>query len=71
LIAIIGWKEPNYTFFDTIPKPNYRTRHLSLGIASDAMHNKMNVVVFEGYLHDLEEAIFNMWRVTPQAIAQY
>jgi hypothetical protein len=60
LIDIVGWKEPNYTFFGTRPKPNYGARYLSLGIVLDATHNKMNAVVFEGYLHDLEEAIFNM-----------
>jgi hypothetical protein len=48
LIAIMGWKEPNYAFFTTRPKPNHGARYLSLGVASDAKHRKMNAVVFEG-----------------------
>jgi hypothetical protein len=71
LIAIMGWKEPSYTFFGTRPKPNCGVRYLSLGVMSDAKHKKMNTVVFEGYLRDLQEAISNMWRITPQVVAQY
>jgi hypothetical protein len=71
LIAIMGWKEPNYTFFTTRPKLNCGVRYLSLGAVSYAKHKKMNVVVFEGYLHDLQEAISNMWRITPHLVAQY
>jgi len=71
LIAIVGWKEPNYTFFGTKPKPNYGVRYLSLGIVLDAKHKKMNATVLEGYLHDLQEAISNMWRIKPQVITQY
>ena len=65
LIAIMGWKEPNYTFFGTRPKSNCGVRYLSLGDMSNAKHKKMNATVFEGYLHDLQEAISNMWRITP------
>jgi hypothetical protein len=71
LIGIVGWKEPNYTFFSTRPKPNYGARYLSLGIRSDAKHKKMNTDVFKGYLHDLQEAISNIWIITPQVVAQY
>jgi hypothetical protein len=71
LIAIVGWKEPSYTFFDTRPKPNYGARYLSLDVMSDAKHKKMNADVFEGYFRDLQEAISNMWRITPQVVAQY
>jgi hypothetical protein len=31
LIEIMGWKEPNYAFFATRPKPNHGARYLSLG----------------------------------------
>jgi hypothetical protein len=53
MIAIMGWKEPEYAFFATKPKPNHGGRYLSLGTMSDAKHRKINVVVFEGYLRDL------------------
>jgi hypothetical protein len=53
LISIIGWKEPNYTFFATKPKLNHGARYLSLGATPDANHMKMNIVVFEGYLCEL------------------
>jgi hypothetical protein len=69
LIVIVGWKEPNYTFFDTRPKPNYGARYLSLSVTSDAKHKKMNVVAFQEYLRDLQEAISNMWRITPEFVA--
>jgi hypothetical protein len=71
LIAIMGWKEPNYVLFSTRPKPNHGARYLSLGAASDAKNRKMNATIFEGYLHDLQETITNIWRITPQAIANY
>jgi hypothetical protein len=57
LIAIMGWKELNYTFFDTRPKPNHGARYLSLGAVSYAKHMKMNATIFEGYLHDLQDVI--------------
>jgi hypothetical protein len=31
----------------------------------------MNGSIFEGYLRDLQEAISNMWRITPQVVARY
>jgi hypothetical protein len=30
---------------------------------------KMNGSIFKGYLHDLQEAISNIWRITPQVVA--
>jgi hypothetical protein len=71
LIAIMGWKEPKYVFFTTRPKPNHGARYLSLGTASDARNRKMNTTIFEGYLHDLQETIANLWRITPQVVAYY
>jgi hypothetical protein len=71
LIAIMRWKEPNYTFFATRPMPNQGERYLSLGAKPDAKHMKMNIAVFEGYLRDLQEAISKLWRITPQAITHY
>ena len=70
-IAIMGWKEPNYTFFGTRPTLNCGARYLSLGVTSDAKHKKMNATIFEGYIRDLKEAISNMWRITPQVVTQY
>jgi hypothetical protein len=71
LIAIMGWKEPNHTLFTTRPKPNYGVRYLSLGAMSDDKNRNMNAAVFKGYLCDLQEAISNLWRITPQAVAHY
>jgi hypothetical protein len=65
LIAIMGWKEPNYTFFGTRTTPNCGARYLSLGAVPYAKHKKINTTVFEGYLRDLQEVISNMWRITP------
>jgi hypothetical protein len=65
MIAIMGWKEPNYTFFTTRPKMNHGARYLSLGVAPDTKHRKMNIVVFEGYLLDLQDTIKNIWIITP------
>jgi hypothetical protein len=64
LIAMMGWKEPNYTFFSTRPNPDHGVRYLSLGVMSDAKHRKMNETIFEGYLHDLQETIAKLWRIT-------
>jgi hypothetical protein len=64
LIAIMGWKESKYVFFSTRPKPNHGARYLSLGAVSDIRKRKMNTTIFEGYLHDLQETIANLWRIT-------
>jgi hypothetical protein len=71
LIAIMGWQELKYAFFTTRTKPNHGVRYLSLGIASDTRNRKMNATIFEGYLHDLQETIANLWRITPQVVAYY
>jgi hypothetical protein len=52
-------------------KLNCGARYLSLGVTADAKHKKTNATVFEGYLRDLQEAISNMWRTTPEVVAQY
>jgi len=31
----------------------------------------VNGSIFEGYLHNLQEAIFEMWRITPDVVARY
>jgi hypothetical protein len=71
LIDIMGWKEPNYTFFATKPKPNIGERYLSLGVTSDAKNMKTNTTLFEVYLRDLQDTITNLWRITPQTVAYY
>jgi hypothetical protein len=71
LIAFMGWREPRYVTFGTRPKPNQGARYLLLKATSDARHKRMNGSIFEGYLRDLQEAINNMWRITPQVVAQY
>jgi hypothetical protein len=31
----------------------------------------MDKSIFEGYLRDLQEAINNMWRITPEVVTRY
>jgi hypothetical protein len=71
LIAIMGWKEPNYVFFATKPKPNHGARYLSLGAMLETRIRKMNASIFEGYLRNLKEVIANLWRITPQVVVYY
>jgi hypothetical protein len=66
LIAIMGWKETNYAFFTTRPKPKHGARYLSIGAALDTKNRRINAVIFKGYLHDLQETIAKIWRITPQ-----
>jgi hypothetical protein len=68
LIAFMGWREPRYVSFASKPKPNQGERYLLLGATSNARNKKMNGSIFEGYLHDLQEAISSMWRITPQDV---
>jgi hypothetical protein len=70
IIAFMGWREPRYVTFGTRPKLNQGARYFLLKSTSDAKHKRMNRSIFEGYLWDLEEAINNMWRITPWAIVQ-
>jgi hypothetical protein len=53
LIAFMGWREPRYLTFGTRPKLNQGARYLLLKATSDAMHKRMNLSIFEGYLRDL------------------
>jgi hypothetical protein len=71
LIAIMGWKELKYVSFATKTKPNHGVIYLLLDAASDARHKNMNTSIFKGYLHDLQETIANLWRITLQAVAYY
>jgi hypothetical protein len=71
LIAFMGWKEPRYVVFFTRPKPNQGVRYLLLRARPKARRKKVNGAIFEGYLHDLQEAISKMWRITPEAVARY
>ena len=71
LIAFMGWREPRYVTFVTIPKPNQEEKYLLLKATSDARHKRMNGSICEGYLRDLQEAISNMWRITPQDVTRY
>jgi hypothetical protein len=66
-----GMEGTKICIFSTRPKPNHGARYLSLGTTSDARIRKMNASIFEGYLHDLQEAITNLWRITPQVVAYY
>jgi hypothetical protein len=60
LVAIMGWKEPNYAFFSTRPKPNHRERYVLIGATSDTRNIRMHESIFEGYLCDLQETIANI-----------
>jgi hypothetical protein len=71
LIAFMGWREPRYVTFSTRPKLNQEARYLLLKATSDARHKRMNRSIFEGYLCDLQEAINNMWRITPKVVMQF
>jgi hypothetical protein len=71
LIAFMRWREPRYVTFCTKAKPNQGKRYLLLRATSNASHKRMNGSIFEGYLHDLEEAISKMWTITPEAVAWY
>jgi hypothetical protein len=46
-------------------------RYLSLGATSYARKKNMNASIFEGSIHDLQETITNLWRITPQDVAYY
>jgi hypothetical protein len=65
LIAFMGSREPRYVSFATRHKQNKGAIYLLLGTTSDARHKNMNESIFERYLHDLEDATSNMWRITP------
>jgi len=71
LISFMGWRDPRYVTFGTRPKPNQGARYLIPKSTSDARHKRMNGSIFEGYLHDLHEAISNMWRITPKVVTWY
>jgi hypothetical protein len=71
LIAFMGWRETRYVTFGTIPKLNQGARYLFLKSTSNSQHKRMNGSIFEGYLHDLQEAINNMWRLTPEVVTWY
>jgi hypothetical protein len=60
LIAFMGCREPRYVTLVTRPKPNQGERYLFLKSTSDARNKRMNRSIFEGYLHNLQEAIRNM-----------
>jgi hypothetical protein len=56
LIAFMGWKEPRYVVFCTRPKPK-GARYLLLKAGTNYRHKRKNGIIFESYLHDMQEAI--------------
>jgi hypothetical protein len=68
LIAFMGWREPRYVVFGTRPKPNQGEIYLLLRARPESRRKKENGSIFEGYLHDLQESIFTVWRITLEVV---
>jgi hypothetical protein len=66
----MGWREPGYVVFCTIPKP-VGARYLLLKVGPKARHKRENNIIFEEYLRDLHESISRMWRIKPEVVALY
>jgi hypothetical protein len=70
LIAFMGWQEPEYVVFSTRPQLA-RVRYLLLRSGPQTRHNKENGIIFEAYLWNIQEAISQSWRITPEVVVQY
>jgi hypothetical protein len=60
----MGWREPEYTVFDTTPQPR-GARYCVLRVGPLAKKKKEKEIVFEAYLQEIQEAIDRAWRITP------
>jgi hypothetical protein len=70
LIAFMGWKELDYVIFCTTP-PLGGTRYCILKSMPLANHKKGNGIIFEAYLREIQEAINQAWRITPEVVTRF
>ena len=70
LITFMGWKEPYYIIFCTTPQPGGVRYHVLKSMPL-AKNKKGNVIIFESYLWEIQEAINRAWRITPKAVARF
>jgi hypothetical protein len=68
LIALIGWKEPPYSYFCNRVGRCHATRYTSMGSTSDSKRRSGNANTFSQYLSDIQDNIANTWRITPEVI---
>jgi hypothetical protein len=54
LIALIGWREPKYTYFCERNSHCRATRYILLGSTSDSKSRSENASMFVGYYNDLQ-----------------
>jgi hypothetical protein len=71
LIALVGWREPKYTYFCKRTTRFRTSRYISLGSTSDSKTRSENAGMFAGYYNDLQEIIANTWRIMPEVVMQY
>jgi hypothetical protein len=70
LIAFMGWREPEYVVFSTRPQPE-GARYRVLRSGPQTRQKRENGIIFKAYLRDMQEAINQSWRITPEAITRY
>jgi hypothetical protein len=71
LIALVGWREPPYSYFCDRIGHCHTTRYTSMGSTSDPKRRSGNASTFAWYFNDIQESITNTWRITPEVVAQY
>jgi hypothetical protein len=71
LIALIGWREPQYTYFCERTSHCHAMWYTSLGSTLDPKIKSTNASTFVRYYNELQESIANSWRITPEVVVQY
>jgi hypothetical protein len=71
LIALIGWKEPPYSYFFHRVGRCHATWYMSMGSTSDPKQRSCNADTFARYPSDIQDNIANTWRITLEVVVQY
>jgi hypothetical protein len=71
LIALIGWKEPPYSYFCDRVGRCHATWYTSMGSTLDSKRRSGNANTFSRYLSDIQDNIANTWRITLEVVTQY
>jgi hypothetical protein len=61
LIALMGWKEPPYSYFCSRIGRCHATWYTSLGRNSDPKQKSTNTGTFSRYFTEIQESITNTW----------
>jgi hypothetical protein len=70
LIALVGWKEPKFSYFVDRKGKCYAVRYETLWQAKDNKNQQENNTVFSMFLEDMQQKTTNVWRIPIEVVQE-